>query len=173
MNLNTSILAAVSLLKSLEGFSAKAYWDVNGYAIGFGNHYYENGQAVKSGDTITAERAVSLLEFYAAQNAKAIAAQLAGPVSPGLLTSLISLRYNCGTITNSLLSLINSGADLGTIKDKFLSTCITVKGTYNNDLAIRRDKEWEAGLNLAGVSLLITGAVLLGLFWAFKTIYKK
>jgi lysozyme len=173
MNVNGAILAAVSLLRGLEGFRAAAYWDVNGYAIGYGNHYYENGLPVRSGDTITEARALSLLSYYAAQNAGAIVSQLTSPISSGLLTSLISLRYNCGTITSALLSLINNGADTETIKQQFLNTCITSAGRYNPDLVTRREKEFQAGLKYAGVSLLITGALLFGLFWALKTIYKK
>ncbi|MBO7201849.1 MAG: lysozyme [Bacteroidales bacterium] len=47
----------INLIISFEGLNLKAYWDVNGYAIGYGTHYYPDGTAVKAGDTCTKEQA--------------------------------------------------------------------------------------------------------------------
>ena len=46
----------ISLLKSFEGCSLVAFWDVNSYAIGYGHH-----GDVKEGDTITQAKAEEIL----------------------------------------------------------------------------------------------------------------
>jgi lysozyme len=143
MGLQNATSLAVDFLQTAEGLRLYSYWDSNGFAIGYGNHYYQDGRSVQAGDTITEQDALALLQYYAGANAQAIANQLQVNIPDGLLAALISLRYNCGTITVRLLNLINSGADLETIGDLFKQTCITSDGVYNSDLVQRRQREWE------------------------------
>ena len=162
MNINLAVDRAVSFIADREGFSPVAYYDINGWAIGYGNHYYANGSLVSEGDTITRSAADSLLQYYAMQNAQAILGQLRVPVTENQLAALVSLRYNCGTITTALLNLINSGASSQAITDQFAATCVTSGGVYNPDLAERR--QLEIGLyNSSGMTVGLIPIILAGL----------
>jgi hypothetical protein len=60
-----------------ENFSGSPYYDVNGYAIGYGNHYYEDGSAVSADDDpISQQDAYNLMVYYLEQNAAAIISAL-------------------------------------------------------------------------------------------------
>jgi GH24 family phage-related lysozyme (muramidase) len=49
-------------ITKFEGFKSSPYWDVNGYAIGFGTHTNPvTGLAVQPGDYVTKEQASTLL----------------------------------------------------------------------------------------------------------------
>lgn len=43
--MNTS-KQGINLIKQLEGFSSTAYWDVDGYSIGYGHHGAHAGQTI-------------------------------------------------------------------------------------------------------------------------------
>jgi lysozyme len=142
MNLDNAVNIAVSSLVGSEGYAATPYWDVNGYAIGYGNHYWEDGSPVtQDDDPISQARALQLVTFFAYQNGQAIVNQLAVDLNDNQLAALISIRYNCGTITNNLLNLINSGADSAAIAAQIQQTCITSAGQPNSDLVARRQME--------------------------------
>lgn len=159
MNIAQEQQKAFDLLQQFEGFSANAYYDVNGYAVGYGNHYYQDGRQVRAGDTISQAAAENLLMFYVSQNSDAITRAVTVDLAPGLLAALISLRYNCGTITQTLLNIINSGASIDAIKQQFLQTCITSGGAYNSDLVDRRETEFsQVGQFSATMPVLILGA---------------
>lgn len=144
MDLNDSIQVATSFIAGAESFSAAPYWDVNGYAIGYGNHYYEDGSPVTSDDDpIDQARAEQILSFYVNQNATAILQQVTVPLNENQLAALTSLRYNCGTITTTLLNLINSGADPATVAAQIDITCTTSGGVTNSDLIARRQQEGD------------------------------
>jgi len=170
MDIAGSISIATDFIATQESFSPTAYWDVNGYAIGYGNHYYEDGSAVQQGDTITQDDAYSLLQFYAGQNANAIAVQLTVDQNADQLAALTSIRYNCGTITTTLLNLINSGADPGTVGAQIEQTCITSGGVTDPVLIARRQLEsalyQSTGVG-AGTGILLAAAVGLALFIMF------
>jgi lysozyme len=156
MDLDSSLSTADTFIANAESFSSTPYWDVNGYAIGYGNHYYEDGSAVSADDDpIDETRGMQILSFYVDQNATAILAQVTAPLNENQLAALTSLRYNCGTITTTLLNLINSGADPSTVAAQIEITCTTSGGVSNPALIARRQA--EAGLYQA-VSLLPAGA---------------
>lgn len=56
--------AAITLIKKQEIFSRKAYWDVNGWAIGYGSHHWPNGDRVFEGETCTEDQADKMLMAY-------------------------------------------------------------------------------------------------------------
>jgi lysozyme len=142
MNIDNAVSIAVASLINSEGFISSPRWDVNGYAIGYGNHYWEDGSPVtQDDDPIDQARAQQLLTFYAYQNAQAIAGQLGVDLNDNQLAALISIRYNCGTITTTLLNLINSGADSTAIAAQIQKTCVTSAGQPNSDLVARRQNE--------------------------------
>ena len=144
MNLDSALDIATPLIASFEGFSSHAYYDVNGYAIGYGNHYYGDGTSVKQGDTITKADALVLLKSTARDYANQILPSIKVDLTDAQLASLISLSYNCGpgAVKNSqVLRLINAGAPAADIQAQYEKTCITAKGVYNETLAQRRLKE--------------------------------
>jgi len=158
MDYSTAINTAADFIAGRESFSPVPYYDVNGYAIGYGNHYWEDGSPVTSDDDpITQDRAQQLLNFYADQNAKAILSQVTVPLTENQLAALTSLRYNCGTITTTMLNLINSGAEPAKVAMQFQNTCVNSGGAFNQSLYERR--AMEANLYLAAGSAL-PGAVV-------------
>jgi GH24 family phage-related lysozyme (muramidase) len=164
MDTASAIPIATDFIATQESFSGTAYFDVNGYAIGYGNHYYEDGSAVSEGDTISEDDALSLLGFYVSQNMTAIVNQLTVDQNADQLAALTSIRYNCGTITTALLNLINSGADPGTIGSQIEITCTTSGGVSDPVLIARRQLEaalyQSTGMGAATGLLLIAGVGL-------------
>lgn len=171
MDISTASVTAADFIAARESFSQVPYWDVNGYAIGYGNHYYEDGSAVSGDDDpITEIRARQLLNFYVNQNAAAIAGQVLTPLSPNELAALTSLRYNCGTITQTLLGLINSGSDPRVVADQLRETCTTSGGISDPVLIDRRNLEAELYLSQAGLGtgILVVAVLGLGLYALFS-----
>lgn len=171
MDLASAIQTATNFIATQESFSPSPYYDVNGYAIGYGNHYYEDGTAVSGDDDpISQDDALSLLSYYVNQNATAIMSQVTAPINEDQLAALTSLRYNCGTITTTLLNLINSGADPGAVASQIEQTCTTSGGVSNPALIARRQLEatlYEStGIGAGGSGLLIA-AVALGVYILF------
>lgn len=94
----------LELIKTFEGCSLTAFWDVNGYAIGYGHH-----GNVEAWDTITQEQADELLKD-----------DLAGNYEPSVnkydndynfnqneFDALVSFCYNCGAA--NLCTLLKNG----------------------------------------------------------------
>ena len=94
----------LELIKTFEGCSLTAFWDVNGYAIGYGHH-----GNVEAWDTITQEQADELLKE-----------DLAGNYEPSVnrydtdynfnkneFDALVSFCYNCGA--GNLQELLKNG----------------------------------------------------------------
>ena len=146
---NAANIAAGAITAGQETFSPTPYWDVNGYAIGYGNHYYSDGTTVEATDQpISQSDAYDLLIFYLAQNAGSIASQLTVEISDTQLAALADIKYRCGTITNTLLNLINSGASPDQVAAQIKNTCVTVNGQPSSIEATRAGL--EADLYLSG-----------------------
>ena len=97
-------------------------------------------------------------------------AQIAVTITENQLAALTSLRYNCGTITSTLLNLINSGADPGAIGSQIEKTCTTSGGVPNSDLIARRQAEaalYESQGIGSGTSLLLVAGIALGVYIMF------
>lgn len=172
MNLENAISLAIPLVRNEEGFASKAYWDVNGYAIGYGNHYYKDGSAVKQGDTITKSAADDLQRFYVRQFAKEIEPSIKVDINDHQMAALISLAYNCGSGVRNyeLFKLINAKAPADQIEEQYKKTCVTAKSVYNAGLFDRRLRELKVFMSDA-VSfakenkwqIAVTGALFFGL----------
>lgn len=144
MDRQSIINIASPFIASIEGYESTAYWDNNGYAIGFGNHYYADGTAVQKGDTITRAGAETLLPIVVAGKWDAIAPYIKVPITNGMGAALTSLAYNWGegNVRDSIvLKLINSQASGTDIAKQFSITAITSSGIENDDLIARRLKE--------------------------------
>lgn len=186
MNEQLAIQTAITnLIGPEEGFKSTAYWDVNGWAIGYGFHYYPDGTAVQQGDTLTLDQARSDLLPVATGKWVAIKPCITVSLNENQAAALIDLAYNCGEGTvckSDLLKLINAGAPADQITAAFEQTCVTAGGTYLSVLYHRRVD--EVGLFFAGVTqyvqenpatVLVAGALLIGLMglWIYRAVYKK
>lgn len=186
MNFEYAIQVADNFIAPQEGFVASPYWDVNGYAIGFGNHYYEDGTSVtQDDDPITRSRGMQLLDFVVRQKANAILPYITAALNENQFAALVSLAYNCGegnVRSSTLLQMINAGASPDDISAQYAKTCVTAKGVYMSDLYNRRVD--EAGLffsvvtqyvkeNPIKVYVSIGLLVALGGFLIYKFAIKK
>jgi lysozyme len=170
MDQSGSVSIAAGFTAGFETFSPSPYFDVNGYAIGYGNHYYEDGSAVGADDDpIDQPTALALMMFYLNQNAGDLAPQITAPLNDNQFAALLDLRYRCGTITITLLNLINSGADPATVAAQISITCTTVNGVTDSGLVNRAAA--EAGLyqsgGVSGSSIAVLAVLVLGL-WALS-----
>jgi lysozyme len=174
MDPSLALSIATNLIAGEEGFSSSPYFDSNGYAIGYGNHYYEDGSLVSADDDpIDSTRGLELLSFYVNQNLQALLSQVTAPLNENQFAALTSIRYNCGTITNGLLNLINSGADIPTVQGQIMQTCMTSGGQPSAAITSRRQGEAAlygtsvGGLSgstlaiIAGIGLLFVGYLIL------------
>lgn len=87
----------LNLIKKWEGFYSKAYKDPVGiWTIGYGTTMWESGQKVKQGDTITQEKALSLLEKQVNQHTELIPSYVKIELNQNQFDALASFHYNLG-----------------------------------------------------------------------------
>jgi len=79
----------IALIKKHEGFSGTAYWDVDGYSIGYGHH------GARAGQTVSEEEAESLLRQDVAEAERAVES-LGARLSQQQFDAVVSLVYNIG-----------------------------------------------------------------------------
>lgn len=185
MNEILAIQSAVPLIGPEEGFRGTAYWDVNGWAVGYGFHYYSDGSSVQQGDTMTREEATAYLTTVATQKWNAIRGCITAPINENQAAALIDLAFNCGegaVCRSTLLQLINSGAPPDQITAQFEQTCTTAGGKYLDVLYNRRVDEVSLFFSSvkqyvkANPATVFVGAglifALMGL-WIYRAVYKK
>lgn len=89
--------AGLDLIKEFEGFRSKAYLcPASVWTIGYGNTFWENGQRVKSGQTITREKAEELLKIIVQSFADVVSNSVKVPINDNQFASLVSLAFNIG-----------------------------------------------------------------------------
>lgn len=173
MKVNTQ---GVNLLKVHEGFLGVATWDVNGYAIGYGNHYYQDGTPVRFGDTITRAKADSLLSYYIEQYSKNVKSVLSRSLNDNQFSAIVNYCYNRGFTkfkNTKLLQLINTGADSATVAKQFTIEWGTNQ-TYKTSLIKRRAKEAELYQSKEGVIIQDNSPLIfIMLALTFYFIYKR
>lgn len=85
----------IELIKKYEGFSPTAYKCPAGvWTIGYGSTMWADGTPIKSGDTITREKAEALLIDYLNKNVRPKITGLS--LKPGQVAAIESLIYNIG-----------------------------------------------------------------------------
>ena len=137
----------IQIVKYFEGFNLEAYPDGKKFAIGYGNHYYENGNEVKQGDTITQERADKLLVTMLGKYYKYVITDFNNfYLSEQHKEALASLYYNYGPNNQKLKKLVsfiktNNITNYDVIEPEYLKLC-SVNGKYNQLLAKRRASEF-------------------------------
>ncbi len=107
---------AIELIKHFESCSLKSYLcPAKKWTIGWGNTYYENGDAVKAGDFIGQTRADKMLSKAISERVKWVNKALKVPVTQDLFDALVDFAYNFSESklkNSSMLRLINDGADM-------------------------------------------------------------
>jgi lysozyme len=183
MDYSNARAIAVQFLEqpNIEGFSPTAYWDVNGWAIAYGNHYYLDGTAVQKGDTITREDAQPLISQVVADKDTAISPYVRSDLTDNNYAALLSLTYNWGegNVRKSvLLQMINNNSPEPDIQDQWLKTAITAGGVENDELVTRRGLEYDLystsdNVNATTGGVGVFGLVILGLgVWAVSRAIK-
>lgn len=135
----------LDILKSDEGLYLKAYWDVNGYAIGYGMHYYSTGVKVQYGDTITKEFAESEFIKVVSSFGNSVKKLLKVSLSDNQFTALTLYTYNRGIGAfggSTLLKMVNKNPNDSAIPNQFVKEWGTNQ-TYKSVLLQRRAKEAE------------------------------
>ena len=126
--------AGLQLLKQFEGCRLSAYWDVNGYSIGYGHHSADITKDMK----ITQKEADALLKKDLAKYEKAVNA-LGYELNQNQFDALTDFAYNCG-VGNLLKLSANKTRDLRQIGFKIPLYC-KAGGVALPGLVIRRNAE--------------------------------
>lgn len=133
-------------IAGIESCALKAYWDVNGYAIGFGNHQYEDGRPIGRFDTIAnSARGYNLMRSHIARNILGyLNSNITVPLQQHQVDAIISLMYNggAGKLTSTgLHRAVNTNPnDKAGIAAAFYRVSFAADGT---DLRPRRGKELD------------------------------
>ena len=89
-----------SFIASHEGFRATPYYDVNGYAIGYGNHYNLDGSPVTPGQSISQSDAQALMQNQIQNTYAPAIANRIGPawdsMTPEQQAAYVDAAYNYG-----------------------------------------------------------------------------
>lgn len=100
-------------IRKHESFSPKAYWDVNGWAVGYGQH----DPSFTENTTVTREEAERLLENHVAGVEATIKSVLPDvPLTPLQFDALVSFVYNVGSSAfqhSELAAKLKAGDYLG------------------------------------------------------------
>ena len=125
----------IALIKRFEGCKLTAYWDVNGYSIGYGHH-----TGVNKGDKITQAQADKFLEEDLNKYEKAVIVYLDRyNFNENQFSALVSFAYNCGTGNLSQL-LAHGTRTIGQIESCWLKY-VNAGGLFNKGLYTRRCAE--------------------------------
>lgn len=92
-------------LRTLEGFSEKAYIDATGHSIGYG-HFIQAGEDRLLTATITKDEADKMLHKDLVEHQAGITKWLKKPVSDLKLAALTSLAYNTGAYSSAVRQVI-------------------------------------------------------------------
>lgn len=151
----TALQQATELLKHFEGFSSKAYWDVNAYRSGYGSDTITraDGTVVKvTKDTIItkedAERdLVRRTQVFADTARKQVSSSTWDSLSPSVQAALTSYAYNYGSLTSDVIKAARVSASSGDMS--VLANTVRKRQTNNNGINAKRRNQ-EADYILSG-----------------------
>ncbi|KAI9556424.1 hypothetical protein GHT06_016212 [Daphnia sinensis] len=139
--------AGYDLIKGFEGLSLVAYQDIGGvWTIGYGNTRYQDGSAVRQGDTITQAGADDLFEYWVDESFAPEVDRLVGNgvvLRQQQFDALVSFTYNVGVgafSSSTLLAKVRVWPDDPTIRDEFMRW-VYVNGQVSQGLVNRREAE--------------------------------
>lgn len=146
----------IALIKQLEGFSSTAYWDVDGYSIGYGHH------GARAGQTVTRDQAEQLLAADLAVFEQAV--NQANPsLSQNQFDAAVSLCYNIGTTRfrkSTVAALIAADPSPRPELEQQWKQWRLAGGQVSQALVSRRNKEWELYKRINAAPLLLGVAVV-------------
>jgi lysozyme len=133
----------LEFLKQKEALRLTAYNLGDGWTIGYGNKFYENGGPVKQFDTITRARAESLFNNIVKNFASEVNKLVFSKVRQSQFDALVSYAYNRGIgkfRSSNLLKMVNQNPQNEAIRQQFVIEWGTNQ-TFKNALIERRKKE--------------------------------
>lgn len=159
----------IDVLKKFEGFSSRAYWDVNAYRIGYGSDTItsENGtfRKVKQGDTINQAQADLDLARRIPEFEKTIIKQVGADAWNKLpdqaQAGLLCFAYNYGSIAKkSLREAIQTG-NLDLIANTLISSTLNdnAKLSAATREALKARRRYEAELIRTAQPTIIGAAI--------------
>jgi lysozyme len=101
----------INQLRIDESKKLRAYYDVNGWAIGYGWHNYASGKEVRQGDVITDAECETQFPQVLAQFAEQVRKALTVKLSDNQFTALVMYSYNRGIgsfRSSNLRKMVNS-----------------------------------------------------------------
>jgi lysozyme len=143
-NLSTSEKGK-SFIKERESFRSYAYWDNKGWAVGYGNTYYQNNRPVKKGDRITREEGEKLFDFIIVDFETAVNDNVSTKLNQNQFDALVSYSYNRGINSlrkSTLLKMVNQNPNNQNIYNQFILEWGTNQ-EFKNGLIRRRKMEAE------------------------------
>ena len=141
-----------SAIKKHEGFRSTPYWDVNGYAIGYGQHTNPlTGRPVQPSDFIDKSAADSLLSSAIQPYADRVYGQV-GPdiwnkMTANQQNAMVDLAYNYGSVPKDVLGAVKQWDQTGDAS--VVSDALIARGQRDNGgiLMNRRQDEADAFAN--------------------------
>lgn len=148
--------ACIALLKEMEGFSAKPYWDYSQYSVGYGTACPSEEDRLRyEEEGISEEEAEMLLRKYVITSENCLNQKItdkyAITLNQNQFDALILFTYNCGTgwmsdSTSTVRDAVINGATGNDFLFPFSRWCIA-GGKVQNFLLDRRLKEANVYLN--------------------------
>lgn len=139
---------AIQFIKSWEGFSAKAYWDVTQWTVGYGT-------AGKKGQTMTVEQADKAMRDHLAKVDTAInefAAAKGLNLTQSQHDALASFSFNCGTVwMRSSGRFVTALTSKATGNDFLFAISLWSNVAGNPDVGVLRRRLSEANIYLNDV----------------------
>lgn len=144
----------ISIVKYFEKFNSTPYKDSGSYAIGYGNHQYEDEQQidgkyrqVQSSDVgITETKANSMMLAALSHRLDSVKKIInRNDLTESQLEALASFKYNCNGLSgnSSVIKAINEDPDGSNIEKLFLQWCHDGNGQVINGLLRRRAVEYK------------------------------
>ena len=145
MNATKHSQGALDLIKSSEGCKLVSYADTNGKpTIGWGATFYQDGNLVKLGQTITQEQADALLDWHLAKADAQVLKEVKQPLNQNQFDALVDFDYNCGQgnlDSSTLLKEVNKNPNDPDIAIQFKRWVHDEHGKEQGGLVTRRAKE--------------------------------
>lgn len=129
----------IARLKKLEGAATTAYWDVNGYAIGYGQHTWK-GKPVVKGQKVSKQELDEEMRRQLPGYEDTVRKALKVPVTQGEFDSMVSVAWNTGS--GAYLAKIRNQRAL-TQADFNASAKERGKEGFNAQLLTRRAAEFQ------------------------------
>lgn len=146
----------IAMLKAMEGFSAKPYWDYSQYSVGYGTACPSEADRNRyEAEGISEEEAEALLRKYVQTSEQylneRIIDKFSVPLNQNQFDALVLFTYNCGTgwindSTSSFRSAVINGATGNDFLYPISRWCVA-GGSVQKFLLDRRMKEANVYLN--------------------------